>query len=292
MVQTRAQTKGKPASAAEGPKTERPTTSKTSVDGEGAKATGRHEERAKTATTNSDKNSQRQKVQLLLDKYGRPPLADVVRGDWPSSSVVTVHILNALLSSTRISHEIAHETLKCLVDEGYHNLGTLRDSSWEARTEVLTRGGYTHYRERTATYLGDLSELMQSEHGAYLHFLLMPFFFFFSCRRKIDTIPDNDASRILPSGDDNPRETLSKRLKAIKGLGPMGCDIFLGTIQGFFPDVAPFMVKRNFETAEKIGLVGDTDELFALVDRDPEEMARLHEALTTVRLDKKEHELK
>ncbi|KFH43633.1 hypothetical protein ACRE_056020 [Hapsidospora chrysogenum ATCC 11550] len=267
MVQTRAQTKGNPPPAAQGPKTERSTTSKTSADGEDAKSGRDHDQRSKTVTTSPDKNRQRQKVQLLLEKYGRPPLADVIREDWPSSKVVTVHIMNALLSSTRISHEIAHETLRCLVDEGYHDLGTLRDSSWEARTEVLTRGGYTHYRERTATYLGDLSELMQSEY-------------------------DNDASRILPSGDDNPRETLSKRLKTIKGLGPMGCDIFLGAIQGFFPDVAPFMVKRNFETAEKIGLVGDTDELFALVDRDPEKMAMLHEALTTVRLDKKEHELK
>ena len=124
-------------------------------------------------------------------------------------------------------------------------------------------------------------------HALFFHFHLL-----FSCLQKIDTISDNDASRILPSGDGNPRETLSKRLKTIKGVGPMGCDIFLGAIQGFFPDVAPFMVKRNFETAEKIGLVGDTEELFALVDRDPEKMARLHEALTTVRLDKKEHELK
>lgn len=42
--------------------------------------------------------------------------------------------------STRISHNIAHRALKCLVDEEYHDLKVLESSSWQARTEkVATR---------------------------------------------------------------------------------------------------------------------------------------------------------
>lgn len=90
------------------------------------------------------------------------------------------------------------------------------------------------------------------------------------------------------NGDDA-RRTLVDKLKAVKGLGPVGCDIFLGTIQGFH--VAPFLDKRNCQTAEDIGLGGDTGEIFDLVEKDPDKMARLNEALTAVRLDKQEHKL-
>jgi hypothetical protein len=73
------------------------------------------------------------------------------------------HLYNAILSSTRISHKIAHETLKCLIEEEYHNLETLNNSTWQQRTEVLTRGGYAHYREKTATLMGELGEYVRDE---------------------------------------------------------------------------------------------------------------------------------
>lgn len=275
MVQTRAQTKGNANPAPEAPTSNKRTTSKRSgtevAPGIGVNEEaepGQHHQTTTNASSTTANATRVDKVQILLDKYGQRPLADVIREEWPSSMVVMVHIMNALLSSTRISHNIAHRALKCLVDEEYHDLKVLESSSWQARTEVLTRGGYTHYRERTATFLGDLSELM---HGEY----------------------DNDASKMLPSdvNGDDARRTLVDKLKAVKGLGPVGCDIFLGTIQGFYPHVAPFLDKRNCQTAEDIGLGGDAGELFDLVGKDPDKMARLHEALTTVRLDKQEHKL-
>ncbi|KAJ6439198.1 hypothetical protein O9K51_08610 [Purpureocillium lavendulum] len=234
MVQTRSQTKGNADSAPDAstsPKTtiskRRETKGSTTKAVNGEAEADRHRQTPTNAGPTSENAAGVEKVQILLDKYGQRPLGDVIRDDWPSSQVVMVHIMNALLSSTRISHDIAHRTLKCLVNEGYHDLKTLESSSWQARTEILTRGGYTHYRERTATFLGDLSELMQGEY-------------------------DNNASKLLPSdvkGDDA-RRTLVNKLKAIKGLGPVG------------------------------------------LGKDPEKMARLHQALTTVRLDKREHELK
>ncbi|KAG8411159.1 hypothetical protein J3459_016555 [Metarhizium acridum] len=174
-----------------------------------------------------------------------------------------VHILNALLSSTRISHHIALATLRCLVDEDYHDLKTLHESSWQERTEILTNGGYTHYRERTATYLGDLADLMRQKY-------------------------DDDASKILSATEQGAklRSILTGRLKEIKGLGPVGCDIFLATVQGFCPNVAPYLDRRNLDMAKKIGLTDDLEAIFEALRSSPMDMARLEEALTSERLDR------
>jgi hypothetical protein len=40
----------------------------------------------------------------------------------------------------------------------------LHESTWEQRTEVLTEGGYTHYREKTATAFGELAKLMEDKY--------------------------------------------------------------------------------------------------------------------------------
>lgn len=74
-------------------------------------------------------------------------------------------LLTSLLFSARISHNIAITTAKLLVKEGWDDVRKLQESTWERRTEVLTEGGYTHYREKTATMLGDLSQLVVEKYG-------------------------------------------------------------------------------------------------------------------------------
>ena len=101
----------------------------------------------------------------VLEKYGETPLKDLVDNSWPESQVVMAHILNAMLSSARISHDIARSTLKALLDAKYNDLEVLHKSSWDERTEVLTKGGYVRYRERMANFLGDLMELMKEKYG-------------------------------------------------------------------------------------------------------------------------------
>jgi hypothetical protein len=107
---------------------------------------------------------------LLTSKYAKLPLSDIGLKDpeLPTAETILCHLFNAILSSTRISHRIAHETLKSLVDEGYQDIRVLNNTSWEQRTEVLSRGGYTHYRERTATYLGDLGRHIRDNLGTSL----------------------------------------------------------------------------------------------------------------------------
>lgn len=104
-------------------------------------------------------------VDSLLKKYGGPPLGGFDAEKLPPSDIVMAHILNALLSSTRISHDIARTTLDTLLDAKYNDLKTLHQTSWDERTELLTKGGYTRYRERMANFLGDLLDLMEKKYG-------------------------------------------------------------------------------------------------------------------------------
>ena len=107
------------------------------------------------------------KLDALLSSYGVHPLQDtsLEEQDKPTPETVLSLLYLAMLSSARISHELAYKSLQCLIEVGYQNIETLKKSTWEERTEVLTRGGYTRYREKTATALGELADFIVKEYG-------------------------------------------------------------------------------------------------------------------------------
>ena len=107
------------------------------------------------------------KLDTLLSSYGVHPLQDTSLDEQNKATPETVLSLLylAMLSSARISHEIAYKSLQCLIEAGYQHIETLKKSTWEERTEVLTRGGYTRYREKTATALGELADFIVKEYG-------------------------------------------------------------------------------------------------------------------------------
>lgn len=89
-----------------------------------------------------------QKVDALLKQYEDLPLWKTNLEEPGKAKPATLLglLLNAILSSTRVSHTIAAKTTDLVIDAGYHKLDVLKKSSWQERTEVLTEGGYTHYR--------------------------------------------------------------------------------------------------------------------------------------------------
>jgi hypothetical protein len=101
-----------------------------------------------------------------------------------------------------------------------------------------------------------------------------------------------DPWKILPEAEsgDGARNGLSARLQEIKGIGPVGVGIFLGSIQQSFPNVAPFLDDRSRRTAEQIGLGDDVDTIFAALDHCTYKMARLEVASSKIRLEKREEE--
>lgn len=77
----------------------------------------------------------------MMSAYGVLPLQDFGLNENESTpETILALVLHAMLTSARISHELAYKSLKCLIEAGYHNLDTPKKSTWEARAEVLTKG--------------------------------------------------------------------------------------------------------------------------------------------------------
>ncbi|KIV79953.1 hypothetical protein PV11_07492 [Exophiala sideris] len=296
MVSTRAQTKGPSKDqdiktpAKELPKkrthskTETSNTSKKVASTKKAKKEADHppseqetkseaEEKPSTSKSKSKSGaSTYPKLERLIEKYGAIPLSDTALEDpqSPKSETILALLLNALFSSARTSHELAAKTIATAIKADYHKIDTLRKSSWDERTQVLTDGGYTRYREKTATGLGELVELIDSKY-------------------------EGDLNNLLPgSRTDSSSSDIRKRLKEIKGLGDVGIDIFMDTAQAVWPCLAPFLDPRSAKTADSLGLPSDAQTLWESkeIDQDPVRMCKLTSALTNVRLNKHEGEFK
>lgn len=118
-------------------------------------------------TTSPPPSSIITKIDNLIAKYGNLPLSDVglPSPNTPTPETILAHLLNALLSSARISHAIAKRTLQGLIKGGYHDLKTLEASTWEERVALLDEAGYVRYDYKTATELGNLATFLKDKHG-------------------------------------------------------------------------------------------------------------------------------
>ncbi|KAI1378980.1 hypothetical protein F4677DRAFT_410237 [Hypoxylon crocopeplum] len=230
------------------------------------KANGQEDSDGKN--TGSNKPQSNPKISKLISHYGELPLSDtdLSNPDKPTPDTVLALLLNAMLSSSRISHALAAKTVALVIKAGYHKLDVLKKSTWQERTEVLTEGGYTHYREKTATMIGDFAQLIEDKYEGDLN--------------TIPRLASEDPIKIRAE------------LKNIKGLGDVGINIFFDTAQHIWPCLAPYIDPRSLKTAESIGIGGDVHALWQEVAENPEQMCRLAAALTKVRLDGKAKEFK
>ncbi|OTB12781.1 hypothetical protein K445DRAFT_32945, partial [Daldinia sp. EC12] len=204
------------------------------------------------------------KIRQLISQYGELPLSQTDLSDLDKATPDTVLalLLNAMLSSSRISHALAAKTVDLVIKAEYHKLEVLKKSTWEERTEVLTQGGYTHYREKTATMMGNLAQLIEDKYEGDLNTILQ--------------LTSEDLAKIRAE------------LKNIKGLGDVGINIFFDTVQHIWTCLAPFVDPRSLKTAKEIGIGDNVQGLWKEVSEDPEQMCRLAAALTKLRLDGKE----
>jgi hypothetical protein len=126
------------------------------------------------------------------------------------------------------------------------------ESTWEERVKVLNENGYARYDERTARMLQDVADHVE---GTYR----------------------GDLRRLREAAGHDPGEE-RKRLKAIKGLGDVGVDIFFREVQGVWQEIHPFADKLALRAAERHDLGKDAAGLARLVPR--EDFPRLVAALT------------
>jgi endonuclease III len=199
-------------------------------------------------------------VKELLDRYGRTYAdeAGVRLADRPGP-LYQLLVLVTLLSA-RISADIALAAARELFAAGYRSPSAMAEASWQDRVDVLGRGHYRRYDERTATMLGDAAgQLIRDWHGDL---------------RRLRDSAGGQAGKI------------AGLLTGFPGIGPAGASIFLREVQETWPSVAPYVDNRVIEGARRAGLPADRDDLAGVLaaSRHP---ARLSAALVRVSLNRR-----
>ncbi|PLB42141.1 uncharacterized protein BDW47DRAFT_97937 [Aspergillus candidus] len=208
------------------------------------------------------------KVQRTVEQFGRTPLHGTSLAEKPLTATpdtLLAMLLDAMLKSRPISHDLSQRAVKKVLDEGYHDIQTLGDSSWEDRTGVLRDGGYNRYREQGATNLGEAAQFIREKY-------------------------DGDLNNLLESAHHD-RGEVRDRVKELKGLGDMGVDLFFNNVQSVWPEIAPFLDQRSLQTAEQVGIGRDLNSIFEELEGDAMQMSRLANGLSTIRLEKRQDAL-
>jgi hypothetical protein len=185
--------------------------------------------------------SQRDKAKRVIEEYGRTFADELgVRVEQNTPSPLFRLFCFALLASARISHDIAMRAAKALAEQGWTTAAKLQDTTWAQRTKVLNRSGYARYDESTSRMFGDSADLLMEEYSGDL--------------RKLRSAADGDL------------DDMRRRLKAFKGIGDSGADLFLREVQLAWDEVYPFVDARGAKLAKQFGFPDDARALARLVD--------------------------
>ena len=202
--------------------------------------------------------TQRQLAEAVVARYPRS-FADQLGLGTPSGASGLFQLLTmALLMSARIRAPIALEAARALAREGWTTPEKLAEATFEERAGTLNRAGYARYDERTSRMLGETAALLLEKYGGDLRRL-------------------REAAKRDPS-------TERRLLKACKGVGDVGVDIFFREAQRTWDELRPFADARALRAAERLGLPGDAAALARLTDS-PGDLARLVSALVQADLE-------
>jgi hypothetical protein len=177
-------------------------------------------------------------IEALLERHGQTYAEelgiDVAKG---TPSVLFRLLVAAILFSARIGAGQAVKAARALTDEGWTTAEKLAATSWRKRVRVLNRHGYARYDERTASMLGDASELLLNRYRG-------------------------DLRRLRAEAEQDPRQE-RRLLKQVKGLGEVGVDIFFREVQVAWEELFPFVDRRAAQAARRLGLDADPRVLAA-----------------------------
>ena len=129
-------------------------------------------------------------------------------------------LLASMLFAKRISAEIAKRTFRRFMEEGLDTPEKIIEAGWDRLVEVLDSGGYVRYDFSTASNLLEAMGRLLRVYGG------------------LERLHDEA---------ENPRD-LERRLQTLKGLGPVGVNIFLRELRGIWPKADP----RPGEIAERM----------------------------------------
>jgi hypothetical protein len=188
-------------------------------------------------------------VDAVLDKHGTT-FAEQLGLDPAANTPANLFgmLVFAILSSTRIKHDLAVAGAQALREKGWTTTQKMADSTWRQRTDTLNKAGYARYDESTSRYLSDTCDLLLDKYSGDL--------------RKLRDEADRDPKR--------ERDLI----KECKGIGDAGADIFFREAQASWDEVHPFADKRALAAAKRLDLGADARSLAKFVDG-PLEFARL-----------------
>jgi hypothetical protein len=190
-------------------------------------------------------------VDQLLEEHGTTyaEAAGIELADKPSPLFQLLVL--TMLSSTRISADIAVKAAHELFEAGWRTPQRMLDSTWQQRVDALGRGSYRRYDESTATKLEELSRMVLDEYAG-------------------------DLRRIHPGGD-TAADDLATVIASFPRIGPTGARIFCREVQDVWTEVRPYFDDRGLRAASRLGLPTDPHELADLAPAG--QVARLAAAL-------------
>ncbi|KAL4758303.1 TVP15 family protein [Aspergillus foveolatus] len=219
----------------------------------------KEDEESENDHTGQDKpqgSPNREKLEKTIKKFGRGPLeGTAIEGKALSGSPDTIlaMLMDAMLKSKPMSHELTDRTLKKLVEVGYHDIQKLGNASWEERAMVLKDGGYNRYREQGSTNLGKLVEFVNEKY-------------------------EGDLNNLIKKAGYDPTKT-RQLIKEVHGIGDLGVELFFNNVQSVWPTIAPFVDSRSLKTAEDAGLGTDLNAIYESLGNDSVRMCKLANAL-------------
>ncbi|WP_292290359.1 hypothetical protein [Marivita sp.] len=202
-------------------------------------------------------------IDRLLDRHGRTYCdelgIDIAKN---TPSLLFRWLVASILYSARINADNATRTASALTDAGMTTADKMAAASWQDRVDVLSTSGYKRFDESYSRNLGDMAETLRDDYGG-------------------------DLRELRAAADQDPRE-MRKRLKAFKGLGEVGIDIFFREVQLAWPELRPFADKKALKAAKKLGLPTTAEGLAEKAGE--EDFPRLVAALVRTEL-AKDHEV-
>jgi hypothetical protein len=180
-------------------------------------------------------------LRALLARHGRTYAdeAGVALRDTPAP-LFQLLVLSSLLSSG-VSAELGVRAARGLREAGLTTAEHLRDAGDEGRWKALSEARYLR-KEQTAHQLGQLAELLHTEHHGDL-------------RRLRDDAAGDPAA-------------VHEAVQRFSGIGPVGADVFCREVQAVWPSLRPFADDRVTTTAETLGLPTTADDLADLASTD------------------------
>ena len=196
-------------------------------------------------------------AQALLDRHGRTFCDELgIDIDKGTPSPLYEWSVACSLFAKPIGHDLAISGAKALFDAGYTTPNHMAESKWEDRVKALNKAGYARFDESMAAQIGDAAAFIEDEYSG-------------------------DLRKLREAAEHDPEEE-RKRLKAIKGIGDTGVDIFFREVQAVWDEIYPYADETALKAADTFGLGKTADKLSGLVLQ--KDFPRLVAALTRASL--------